>query len=505
MTAFVIVAAGLGTRVGRVGESLHKSLIPLAQRAVLSHLFDLAPRDARLVVCVGHRAGQIRDYVALAHPQLAVEFVDVPDWNGPHGGPGASLLAAREAVGDDDDLIVTSCDTLWGRDQGLWHDSSSWVAVAPIPAGTDPIRWTRVEHNSDRVSTIYDKRHGGSGNEPAWTGLARVAARDLPTFWSGLTSARPAHELQIVSGLDEIRHNLRVKWIDWTDVGDETAYASAVARVSGYDFVKYDQATYVLPTEGRVVKFNADPEVITHRIHRAAHLTTMVPTPIVSGNDATLMAHPYVPGVTAYDAVELHDVELTHRILDWFDATVGSSTAHAPLPGARGTRQSLNEFYVNKTLGRVAQLPARLRASARDAVDAVDWVALLDGAVWGTPHGDFNHGNIIVTPGGELVGIDWRENFAGSYYGDIRYDLGKLLAGTVVHWQRAQWGDFRPWVEGEKHALAIREFVERMPGVDVRDIEIIGALSLLNCAPLHAAPLDEILVARGCAWLQRVL
>ena len=137
MTAFVVFAAGAGTRVGRVGANLHKALLPLGQQAVLSHLFDRAPADARLVVCVGNRAQQIRDYVELAHPSLDVTFVDVPDWDQPDAGPGRTLLAARDVIGDDD-VIVTSCDTLWADDPSLWTVPESWAAYAPMPAGTLP-------------------------------------------------------------------------------------------------------------------------------------------------------------------------------------------------------------------------------------------------------------------------------------------------------------------------------------------------------------------------------
>ena len=40
---------------------------------------------------------------------------------------------------------------------------------------------------------------------------------------------------------------------------------------------------------------------------------------------------------------------------------------------------------------------------------------------------------------------------------------------------------------------------------DRKDIEIIGALSMINSAPLHDWPLDEVLVDRACAWLEDIL
>ena len=150
--------------MGRVSELLHKALVPLAGRAVLSHLIELAPRSAKIVVCVGCRADQIREYVALAHPQLNVTFVDVADWDQPHGGPGASLLAAKDVI--DGDLIFTSCDTLWQQDQTLWQTDHSWAGVAPIPAGTPHARWCRVGLSWDgTVEGVYEKNSDGDWQE----------------------------------------------------------------------------------------------------------------------------------------------------------------------------------------------------------------------------------------------------------------------------------------------------------------------------------------------------
>lgn len=505
MTAFVITAAGRGTRIGRVGEKLHKALVPLTGQAVLSHIIELAPAHARIIICVGHMADQIRDYVELAHPQLKVTFIDVPNWDQADGGPGASLLAARETVGDDD-LIFTSCDTLWEQDQRLWHENGSWIGIAPIPPGTELNRWTtvNVDANALNVLHINDKNNvvpTFTLETYAWTGLGFIQRGVINSFWYGIANGgSQKSETQIVPGLERVRESLTPRFINWTDVGDEASYRQAVQRFTGYDFVKMDQATYVLPSEGRVVKFNADAEAITHRVHRAAAMPTLVPQPIRGSRTNTLMAHPYVPGVTAYRAIERDGVEVTKKMLEWFRTTIYASRGKTPQWDDNYADDVLREFYRVKTAQRIEQLSNELFDVARQAVNYVNFERLIAGAVWGVPHGDFNYGNVIVTPGGEFIGIDWRENFAGSFFGDLRYDFGKMLAGTYVHWDRAQHGDLRPWDEGERHAELILDFAWDL-GIDRDDLRVIAALSLLNSAPLHAEPLTGVLVARGSAIL----
>lgn len=505
MTAFVITAAGRGTRIGRVGAKLHKALVPLNGQAVLSHIIGLAPVNARIIICVGHMADQIRDYVELAHPQLHVTFVDVPNWDQPNGGPGASLLTARDVVGDDD-MIFTSCDTLWERDQRLWREQGSWVAIAPIPPGTEIDRWTTVNVDAQALSVLHINDKNSTvptyTNETyAWTGLGFTQRGVIDSFWYGVAkSVTEDSETQIVPGLERIRDTLTPRLVNWTDVGDEASYRAAVQRFTGYDFVKADQATYVLPSEGRVVKFSADPEVITHRVHRAVSLDQIVPQPIRGSRTDTLMAHSYVPGVTAYQAIERDGVEITKKMLEWFRTTIFSSRNGTPAWDAEHAIDTLVEFYRVKTALRIEKLPDALFQVARQAVHYVDFDKLIERAVWGMPHGDFNYGNVIVTPGGEFVGIDWRENFAGDFFGDLRYDLGKMLAGTYVHWDRAAHGDLRPWREGSEHAELILDFAWEL-GVTREDVRTIAGLSLLNSAPLHADPLCGVLVARGTAML----
>lgn len=501
MTAFVVFAAGPGTRVGRVGGDLHKSLLPLGQKAVLSHLFDRAPRGSHLVVCVGNRAQQIRDYVELAHPDLGVTFVDVPDWDKPGAGPGRTLLAARDVVGDDD-MIVTSCDTLWTDDPSMWETSGSWAAYAAMPAGTELDRWCRLDVQKDTVIAVIDKRQDCPSVRYVYVGMARIAAHDLPRFWKGITTGATVEgEVRDVGGLDAlVRTGLGARRIDWIDTGDADAYRRAVAQFSGYDWTKTDQATYVLPNEGRVVKYMRDPKAIAARLKRGNMLKNATPRRVaLRGN---MLAYDYVNGETVYSRLDRpnrsldSNIVLVRRLMEW---RAEHLTEAVPVSRQR-ILDAVQRFYVEKTTHRVAQLSHRLSRQAFDAVKRVDFYALVDGFKPGVPHGDFNFGNALITPAHDFVGIDWREDFAGEWWFDLRYDVAKLLAGTMVHWDRARRGDFTPWDQGPRYEDAILDAI----GDDARDVATIAALSLINCAPLHAEPLDEILVARGCAWLEQL-
>ena len=490
MTAFVILAAGPGTRMGRAGDALHKALVPLDGKAVISHQIALAPPDARIIVCTGYREAQVRNYLELAHPDRKVRFVPVPNWDKPGGGPGASLLAAQDVIGWDD-LIFTSCDTLWS---GEVPPPGTWAAVAPVPAGTAPQRWCRISYSpgSRQVYAIHDKIPVPQPGD-AYTGLAMITRIDLPVFWAGIATAELlGTERQVTGGLQALaqRGRLKVHRINWTDLGDEDAYKRAVAVWSGYDWTKPGEVTYVLDT--RVVKFREDQDVLTRRVERQSLIADA--TPKLMDTRPGMLAYEYVPGVTGYEVAQ-HDMTIVPRLLEWAKRELWRPVRVLnPAPVCE-------EFYYDKTLDRVKMLRPELHDMAYAATTRIKWGELFNGCWPVTFHGDFNLGNVIVGRDGSFTAIDWREDFAGKDWGDRRYDLGKLAAGMIVHWGRARRGDFRPWPARPEHLARLGGW---LGGEIPHDVMVIAALSLLNCAPLHAPPLDEVLVARGCALLEEL-
>jgi CTP:phosphocholine cytidylyltransferase-like protein len=499
---FVILAAGAGLRMGRVGDSLHKALAPIDGRAIISHLINLAPLSSKIVICVGNREDQIIEYMTLAHPQLQVQYVHIKDWDEPGNGPGASLYEARVHV--EGDLVFAPCDTLWKNDHTLWDTETSWMGVAPIPSGTNQNRWCRVAMDvRNDVYGVYDKNDRAYANA-AYTGLAYIKEEDQSRFWDGIIMKHLIDQERQVSGgfthMLALDIPLQTRHIVWTDVGDEDAYRLAVAKMTGYDWTKPDEATYVIPETGRVVKFFADDVKVSMRVHRGLLLNEAVPHPINSHK--LMFSYPFVPGVSAYDRMKRDGTiptEVTEMILAWRRVMLTRKPILIDQVMKR-VRQGVT-FYHDKTYARIAMLTDEtMRRTALDAVSKVDWEHLIENIEPAIIHGDFTYGNLVITADERIVSIDWREDFGGEDWGDARYDLGKLLTGCYVHLDRARHGDFRPWPEGEQHAAVIRSDPSYTP-----DCDIIGALCLINSAALHASPLDDIFVSRGVAWLDEVL
>jgi hypothetical protein len=382
-------------------------------------------------------------------------------------------------------MIFTSCDTLWEENTELWKNLAfldSWAAVATADSA-GPGRWCRIGPEG-----VYDKSEPGEGD--VYTGLAKIRDSDLPEFWKGIKdSALAEGECQVTGGLKNLfnRNCLETRRVKWTDTGTVASYEQAVAG-QGYDWAKPGEVTYVLPEEKRVVKVRES--VVNLELRHAQLRNSVAP---LTGVRPGMLAYAYTEGVTGYEAAE-NDPDFMLRLLAWAKASLW----HDAFPFT--TSDACLKFYRDKTAARILMLRPELQDRAWPLLTSVDYDELSENCYPVTFHGDFNLGNIIVTynraggPDG-FTAIDWREDFAGAVnWGDRRYDIGKLIAGLYVHWGRARQGDFRPWPQGMDHLAKVKKWLsDKAPW----DIMTIAALSLLSCAPLHAAPLDEILVNKA--------
>ncbi len=108
-TDVVILAGGLGTRLGRHIGTLPKALAPVANRPFLDHQLDwLAEQGARrILLCLGHKSDQIMQHIHLrAEGDLDLIAVVEPE---PRGTAGAVAYAAPSIRSDP--VLVLNGDT----------------------------------------------------------------------------------------------------------------------------------------------------------------------------------------------------------------------------------------------------------------------------------------------------------------------------------------------------------------------------------------------------------
>ncbi len=516
-----ITAAGRGTRLA-AAQGTHKALVPLAGRAVLSRILDKVPADAEVVIALGHAADQIRSFLAVAAPGRAITFVDVPGYDGPGSGPGASLLACRPHL--QCPFVLFACDTL--VDEDVPPPDADWVGVADVEA-PDPFLIADVQRG--RVAAFYDKCPRRelpadlAAPYQAFIGLAGV--RDYGRFWTSLDGGTRLvrGERQVASGFEGlVAGGLQARRFTWFDTGTDAGVQAAAARFGTSDWLpKPDEALFF--EGGRVIKYFADASRVQRRGERAILLKDVVPPNVEARGN--FLAYDYVPGRLLSDQT---DECVFRRFVEraaetvWRPMTLGAGDA-------RRFRDAADRFYRVKTAQRVhdflerypaAAAPVRINGQDVPAVDealtAIPWDTLADG----TPvlfHGDPQPENVLLADDGRIVMLDWRDDFGGlTGCGDLYYDLAKVHHALIVSGQvvRANGFSTTPGPGTVETRLLVPEHLLRFlkvfeqaieaRGWDVGRTRLTSALTYLNIALLHHAPYDQFLFSFGRFLLQRI-
>lgn len=512
-----ILAAGKGTRMGAVSAKINKALLPYQGQALISHIMARFPPETEFVIALGYQAQQVRDYLRLAHPGLCVRFVDVPNFDGAGSGPGCSLLYCRPWL--QRPFYFVPCDTLFA-DGPEAPPHGNWVGVGRV-SPEESRAYCNFLVKDGRVTAIRDKQTVTEPTARAFSGLLYVHDHDI--FWAGLADTTLCQgEHQVSNGLQRLLDGpgLASREVAWQDLGDEARYRAALEQTTRYDFSKTDECLYFV--DGRAIKFFADPAVVAGRVVKAALKPDIFPA--IEGAGDQFYSYRLLPGRTLY---EYNHRPLFQRLLQWLDQNVWTSV---PVPAPR-VRSLCLSFYKDKTLKRVADFHKKYPsyqpptwfngqplASVNSLLARLDWEQLADG-VPAFIHGDLQFDNILYDETrNRYFLLDWRQDFAGEVsFGDLYYDLAKLLGGTFLNYDLIKAGYLR--VERQQDHLLVdfpRRFVcaayekdlgdyVRGRGLSMDRVRTLTALIFLNMAPLHHPPFDQMLYALSAHLLEREL
>ena len=144
MSACLILAAGIGSRMEN--PVINKGLLPITGKAIITHIIENVNCD-EIIIAVGYKAQQVKDYCACAHPDKNIKFVDVDNYNGPGSGPGYSMWCCRDYL-QQPFYLVTADSFLGSQIPDLDVD---WIGVSYV---TDLENYATCESDKDRKSVV---------------------------------------------------------------------------------------------------------------------------------------------------------------------------------------------------------------------------------------------------------------------------------------------------------------------------------------------------------------
>jgi choline kinase/thiamine kinase-like enzyme len=514
-----ILAAGKGSRMGKLGLNLTKALHPIQGKAAISLIIEKFPQSAEFVIAIGYKKEQIKSFLKIAHPNLKITYVNVDNYDGEGSGPGYSLMKCKKHLNQP--FYFVSCDTLWETSSSIFNQEKNWLGVSNVPSNKTH-EYCCVSSKDGNVDRIADKEKVSSKKFDAFIGLCFI--KDFKDFFNGLKSTHKIDgEHQISNGVKSlISKGLKTIPFNWTDIGDEEKYKKAIQMSGDYDFSKENETLYIYPN--KVIKFFVDKDIISKRIKKSEYRPNIFPK--IIDKEINFYSYKFLEGSTLY---QQNNPETFKKFLNWSKREVwnlnniGKST--------KSFRMMCKRFYKDKTFQRldmyIKKYPnddmikkingQNIKSNIFGLLEKIDWDNLYDGKPTFI-HGDLQFDNILSDKKGKFTLIDWRQDFAGNTkIGDLYYDLAKLYGGININYDLIKSNQFlfqekKQSVNFDFHVRFLdsnyrKIFIDfvRSNNLDFKKINLLVGMIYLNMSPLHHYPFDKILFYLSKSWLASAL
>jgi len=493
----LILAAGYGRRMGPFSRMVNKGLIPYDNKPLISHIMEKFDTDTKFVIACGHMGQQVKDYVSAVHTNKQVVYVDIPDYAEGTTGPATTIQHCAKHI--QGPFMWLACDTLFEFDYKDKMDHN-WIGVHPVDSNiAQDYCW--VERDGERITAITNKKPSKNAVD-AFIGL--MYCKD-GTYLDNLKQGNATeayHGMQ--DNLELKAHTVR----GWKDFGTYDKWVELSRDLKEVSFPKPNELFYY--DNKKIVKFTVDSTLTDRKANRALLNSEVMPDGI--RRSGQFLVYDYVEGDIIYSQLT---PALLDKLLNWSMEKLWKPKWFP------NTEDTCRDFYYKKTQDRLNQFrikyndwsePTVVNGVAVKPMDEylkmIDWDQLCSNTNWAFIHGDFQFENVIYNPANDkFTCIDWRTDFGGDSYGDMYYDLGKMLGGILLDYQAVKEDKLEYTEHNEVATLndcsipgcdgyvsQLGDFY-RAAGLNLDKVSLLVPIIYLNMSPLHEAPFDKYLFA----------
>lgn len=493
----LILSAGYGKRMGSFSRMINKGLIPYYDKPLISHIFDRFPKNTTFVIACGHLGQQLKDYFQSVHNDKNIIFQDIVDYNENTTGPATTIIKCKEHLPSN--FFWIACDTVFDFNYTNKLDDN-WIAVSPVDSQISK-DYCWVERDANDITKVYNKISSKKAVD-AFIGLMYVKDNQY---------IENLEKLNCKETPDGFLDNLNLKAYtvaNWLDFGTYDKWKHLIENLEENSLPKPNEIFY--KDNNKVIKFFKDQYNVDLRVKRSYANPEVMPKNLKGiGN---FLVHDWVEGDIVYNQTS---TDLFKKMLSWCENKLW-------IPNESKNPAEINyNFYWKKTKERLLQIRTKYANWSEPsnvngiAVESIDWYLskmdlnwLCNNYDWRFIHGDLHFDNTIynsVTD--EFTAIDWRTDFGGEIYGDIYYDLAKLLGGIYLNYKLVKTDKFTyienndsvqitiPSVENFiEYETILKQWVESK-NLSWKKVKTLVPLIYLNMSPLHDYPFDKFLIA----------
>jgi choline kinase len=490
----LILAAGFGRRMGPFSRMVNKCLVPYDNKPLVSHIIEKFPTGTQFVIACGNMGQQVKDYVGTVHSEKNITFVDIPEFSEGNTGPATTIQYCSSVLPEK--FFWITCDTLFDFDYSnkLNHN---WIAVHPVDSSVAH-EYSWVIRDGDTVLNVFNKEKSNKAVD-AFIGLMYVADK---RFLNNLSKAGAKDVYEGFNGIELKAHTVS----SWQDFGTYDKWKEHSEGLPEVSFPKPDELFYA--DNGKIIKFTTSASLAESKFRRAELNRSCMPSNVsFKGN---FLFYDRAAGDTLYNCLSR---ESFVEFLDWAEENLWKEFS------SDNTYTTADTFYKKKTFERLSKFRVKYSSWTECAVvngkevktideyiNGIDFDWLASETKWCYIHGDLQFDNIIYN-NSAFTCIDWRTDFGGDMYGDIYYDLAKMLGGLLLSYKLVKEDEFY-YQENENEAHIGIPSVENYQwyrdtlrnwvidkGLNWQKVRILVPIIYLNMSPLHEAPFDKFLIA----------
>lgn len=511
-----ITTAGIGSRLEEISKNYNKSLVQINNKPAISHIIDLFNIKTRFVIAVGYKADQVESYLQIAHPKIKFEFVKIHKFKGRGSGLGLTLKKCQKKLNCP--FIYISCDTII-KNCIIMKPTHNWMGYSD---NKNKSEYRNIEIKKNRVINILEK---GQSHNLSKTYIGFCGINDYKKFWSMINNCK--NKEYLIGEVFSLRklENITAYKYDWYDIGNKEALdltrISLLKKNMPNILEKENEALWFV--DKKVIKYSQDKKFIKNRIKRVNKLYKYVPK--ITNSNKNMYSYNKVRGTLMSNVNNLSIFDDFLRYSQRFWRLTKISAKEKDI-----FQKKCLFFYKNKTLKRLKMFFDRYKyidqkqmingleiPKVKDLLSKIDWDYMSNG----TPtrfHGDYHLENILYVREKKFVFLDWRQDFEGLIdYGDIYYDLAKLLHGLIVSHEIVKKHLYYINYSSSKVEFDIStkyinniykdKFFEwiNKNNYQERKVNILTSLIFLNIAPLHHDPYSKFLFSLGKFMLQNNL
>ena len=329
--AVLILTAGLGNRLSNLTKEVNKALLPINNRAIISHIIEKFPKDYEFVIAIGYKGNSIQEYCEITYPSHNFKFINIDNIDGDGSGPGYSALKCESYL--QRPFYITTCDCL--IDSNMPHLDGNWLGIYPT---SYPEKYSTLKlGEKDNVIDYMNKNINGF--DMAFIGLAGIW--DYEIFWKELK--RNMNDGEIVSAFKFPLNypTFKGKKLKWLDTGnlDDLSKTKEYFKDKPLSLQK-DNNEITYKEFNKFIKFTPNKQILLNRIERSHYLKDLIPFNF--SNTDNFIFYDWQEGKTIYDVDSL---EVYRKFLTFLSKNISNTT--------NNSIEHIKKFYFDKTQERL--------------------------------------------------------------------------------------------------------------------------------------------------------